>query len=217
MYHNCAQNESPSQQYRRVVRSNSARIVLKCFYLVNVSALEVRTQKNLNSDCIYINSLAPEKCGCDFRLTTFKLIPRKGTLSISAQLISCEFRKTLPMIIRHWFKLWLGAVRRQAIIWANVDPGRCGHIASLGHNDKASLFKCSPADDHWAAKSETALFNGNICWPTHGFCLSNNYADHKIYKIVPELLTSFYICVFYLLDSVYWTDIFNKILDWASK
>ena len=30
--------------------------------------------------------------------------------------------------------LWLGAVRQQAITWANVDPNLCHQIASLYHN-----------------------------------------------------------------------------------
>ena len=36
---------------------------------------------------------------------------------------------------QHWFKLWLGAIRQQAITWANVDPDVCRHLASLGHNE----------------------------------------------------------------------------------
>ena len=28
-----------------------------------------------------------------------------------------------------------GAVRQQAITWANVDPDPCRHMASLGHNE----------------------------------------------------------------------------------
>ena len=39
------------------------------------------------------------------------------------------------MISQHWFRWWLGAVRQQAIIWANVDPDLCRHMASLGHNE----------------------------------------------------------------------------------
>ena len=30
---------------------------------------------------------------------------------------------------------WLGAIRQQAITWANVDPDLCRHMASLGHNE----------------------------------------------------------------------------------
>ena len=39
------------------------------------------------------------------------------------------------MICQLWFRLWLGAVRQQAITWANVDPDFCRHMASLGHNE----------------------------------------------------------------------------------
>ena len=31
--------------------------------------------------------------------------------------------------------LWLGAIKRQAITWANVDSGIYLHIASLGHKE----------------------------------------------------------------------------------
>ena len=30
---------------------------------------------------------------------------------------------------QHWFRSWLGAVRQQAITWANVDLDLCHHIA----------------------------------------------------------------------------------------
>ena len=39
------------------------------------------------------------------------------------------------MISQHWFRWWLGAVRQQAITWANVDTDPCRHMASLGHNE----------------------------------------------------------------------------------
>ena len=42
---------------------------------------------------------------------------------------------TLQMISQQWFRYWLGAVRLQAITWANVDPDRCRHMASLGPNE----------------------------------------------------------------------------------
>ena len=48
---------------------------------------------------------------------------------------SNECHKTLVMISQHWFRLWLDAVRQQAITWANVDSDLCRHIASLGHNE----------------------------------------------------------------------------------
>ena len=39
------------------------------------------------------------------------------------------------MISQHWFRKWLGAIRQQAITWANVDPDLCRHVVSLGHNE----------------------------------------------------------------------------------
>ena len=54
--------------------------------------------------------------------------------------ISCIFCKILlgwmPIIFcQHWFRLWLGAVRQQAIIWTIVDQYLCHQIASLGDNE----------------------------------------------------------------------------------
>ena len=41
---------------------------------------------------------------------------------------------------QHWFRWWLGAVRQQAITWANVDPGLCRQMASLGLNELNHLY-----------------------------------------------------------------------------
>ena len=39
----------------------------------------------------------------------------------------------------------LGAVRQQAITWANVDPYLCRHMASLGHNELINItFNTAP-------------------------------------------------------------------------
>ena len=50
--------------------------------------------------------------------------------------IFCEIALGCMPIIssQHWFRYWLGAVRQQAIIWANVDPFVCHHMVSLDHN-----------------------------------------------------------------------------------
>ena len=37
--------------------------------------------------------------------------------------------------IQHWFRLWLDAVKQQAITWANVDQDVCHHVASLEGNE----------------------------------------------------------------------------------
>ena len=40
------------------------------------------------------------------------------------------------MISQHWFRLWLGVAKQDAI--TNLDPDLCRRKASLGHNE----FKC---------------------------------------------------------------------------
>ena len=48
---------------------------------------------------------------------------------------SDECHRTLLIISQHWFRLWLGAVRQQAITRANVDPDLCRQMASLDLNE----------------------------------------------------------------------------------
>ena len=48
---------------------------------------------------------------------------------------SSEWDKISLMISQHWFRQWLGAVRHQAITWANVDQGGWCRMVSLGHNE----------------------------------------------------------------------------------
>ena len=38
------------------------------------------------------------------------------------------------MVNQYWFRYWFGAVKQQAITWANVDPDLCCHMVSLGHS-----------------------------------------------------------------------------------
>ena len=51
------------------------------------------------------------------------------------KLLSGECHNTSLIISQHWFRLWLGAVRQQAITWANVDLDLCRHMTSQGHNE----------------------------------------------------------------------------------
>ena len=58
-----------------------------------------------------------------------------------------EGHKTSLIISQHWFRHWLGAVRQQAITWANVGVDPCRHLTSLGHNelicvDMDVVYKC---------------------------------------------------------------------------
>ena len=39
------------------------------------------------------------------------------------------------MISQHWFRCWLGAIKQQAITWANADQDLCHHTASLDHTE----------------------------------------------------------------------------------
>ena len=52
-----------------------------------------------------------------------------------------EWRGTSLMISQHWFRQWLGAVRQQAITWANVDLVPCRHMASVGPSELMSKNK----------------------------------------------------------------------------
>ena len=51
------------------------------------------------------------------------------------KLLTGECHWTLLMISENWFRLWLGAVRQQAIYLANVDPDLCHHMLILDHNE----------------------------------------------------------------------------------
>ena len=55
--------------------------------------------------------------------------------AVDVKLLSGECHRTPLMTSQHWFMKWLGAIRQQAIFWANVDPGLYRHRASLGHNE----------------------------------------------------------------------------------
>ena len=77
-----------------------------------------------------INSLVPGRFWWNFRLVIFKfilVIDGWGISSILVKLPSWECQWTLLMISQHWFGQWLGAVRQQAITWANFDPDPWRH------------------------------------------------------------------------------------------
>ena len=48
--------------------------------------------------------------------------------------LSGEYHNTSLIISQHWLRQWLGAVKQQAITWANVDPDLWRHMALLGDN-----------------------------------------------------------------------------------
>ena len=53
---------------------------------------------------------------------------------------SDEFHRTLMMISQHRVRLWLGAIRQQAITLAIVDPVLCRHMTLLGHNELTEIL-----------------------------------------------------------------------------
>ena len=85
------------------------------------------------SPVVLVNSLVPGRCGCAFELIIFKRISRIDIFRICCEI---AFRSMpLMMVGQHWFRYWIGAVRQQAIIWANVMPDLSRHMVSLGHNE----------------------------------------------------------------------------------
>ena len=67
-----------------------------------------------------------------FQIRKFKLISAIDILSIFREIPIGWIPQHLAD--QHWLRQWLGAVRQQAITWANVDPDFWPHMASLGDN-----------------------------------------------------------------------------------
>ena len=65
-----------------------------------------------------------------FRLSSWVLLMK---------LFSGECHRIPLMISQHWFRWWLGAIRHQAITWANVDPVLYHHMASFGHSELINI------------------------------------------------------------------------------
>ena len=102
------------------------------------------------------HSLVPGRCGCNFNWAIFKQFSDRYLNSLAPgrfewnftpvifnqgnfndlwleKLSSDECHWTLLIISQHWFRSWLGAVRHQAITWANVDPDLSCHMPSPRH------------------------------------------------------------------------------------
>ena len=97
---------------------------------------------------VAINSLASGRCfRCIKRLFSNSLY-RIVACALAVKLLPSECQNISLMICQHWFREWLGAIRQQAIAWANVDPDLCRNMVSLGHNesrwklDTSSKWSC---------------------------------------------------------------------------
>ena len=73
----------------------------------------------------FVNSLAPRRCECDSKNVFSILFYWLVSSDLHIIMPSDECHRTSLMINSHWFRLWLGAVRQQAITWANVDQDLC--------------------------------------------------------------------------------------------
>ena len=74
---------------------------------------------------ISINSLAPGRCGCNFKSIIFKLVMQNCQLGTHCELPSIHATK--PPFLRNQ---QIGFVT-----WASVDPDLCCQMVSLGHNE----------------------------------------------------------------------------------
>ena len=77
-----------------------------------------------------INSLPPWIYDGHVKSTIFTLNLQNRNLSTCSGVAPMIMNKTLPARGQPKFKLWFGY-----ITWVNVDPGLCGHDASLGHKE----------------------------------------------------------------------------------
>ena len=88
---------------------------------------------------IDINSWAHMRCDINFKSIVSENISQ-------IQFVSTYCKNALRWMQQNPFgdkstSGWLGAVRQQAITWANVDQDLCHHMVSLGHNMLSNLLQ----------------------------------------------------------------------------
>ena len=81
----------------------------------------------------WVYSLASRRCWCNLKMWFSSTYHSPMSRVFVAKLLSCECHWTSLIRSQHCIRLWLGAIRQQAIPWANVDSDLCRHLASLGH------------------------------------------------------------------------------------
>ena len=109
-------------------------VVSKCSILLGISkSLQLWSPSKLenipgtNTWKVSINSLTPGRDGNNFEIIIFELI-----YQIDIEIILWRMPKHQIHDKSTWFRWWLGAVRQQAITWANGDPDLFRHMVSLG-------------------------------------------------------------------------------------
>ena len=81
----------------------------------------------------------------DVQMILFKYFSNSSYEMISrachVKLVIGEYQRTL-FISKHWFRLWPGVVRQQAITWNNVDPDLCYHVVTTPQWVQQLSIKC---------------------------------------------------------------------------
>ena len=104
----------------------------------------VSWQETNHISLAYINTLAPGRYCCNFKSVIFKHKSWIHQELISWNWSQVHAAENLWWWGQHWFRLWLGALRQQAITWSNVDLDIHCHMLSLGHNELT----------HWGRKMQ---------------------------------------------------------------
>ena len=97
--------------------------------------------RHTETACHYMNSLALGDFNGILKVWFSNSLYRIFAWAWNVKLLADECHRTSLMRSQYRFRWWLGAVRQQAITWANVDPYLRCHMALLGHSE---LFLAYP-------------------------------------------------------------------------
>ena len=106
----------------------------------------------------WVNSLAIETCGSVFLNSFYELITWAIMWNLS-QVSATE----------HWFRWWLGSIRKDTITWANENPNPCWYV---NWEENSVVI--------WAKKYNFSVFQGthlsieNFVWKLLTICLGLN-------------------------------------------
>ena len=95
-------------------------------------------------------------------------------------LFSGECHRASLMKSQLWFRKWLGAVRQQAITWANFGPDICRHVASLVRQDFRTYheFAILMLYWNWVTWLQTVVRQPAVCR-----CLASAATHILIYQL----------------------------------
>ena len=98
---------------------------MKCIFLAEIYVLPIKYQCSLLTHCP-LGDMA-----MILKMQSLNTFYGLSAWACRMKLLSAECHTKPLTKSQRWFRKWLGDVRQQAIIWANVDPGRCFHVASI--------------------------------------------------------------------------------------